>query len=93
MNQKLSSIITNTACMTSLNRIPRKRRSIFKNHVAREYGFCGMDSFERGVSRFFHDKQLLQDPDIISPHRKKNLESGHKFFGEVYFSGLSRCYH
>jgi len=71
MNQKLSSIITNTACMTSLNRIPRKRRSIFKNHVAREYGFCGMDSFERGVSRFFHDKQMLQDPDIISPHRKK----------------------
>ncbi|MGK3734614.1 MAG: WD40 repeat protein [Bacillariaceae sp.] len=56
--------------MSSLNRIPKKRRSIFYNTVAREYGFCGNDSFERGVSRFFHDKQLLQDPDIVSPHRK-----------------------
>ena len=56
--------------MSSLNRIPKKRRSIFNNTVAREYGFCGNDSFGRGVSRFFHDKQLLHDPDIVSPHRK-----------------------
>eukprot|EP00536_Pseudo-nitzschia_multiseries_P001238 jgi/Psemu1/180475/e_gw1.15.205.1 len=47
-----------------------KRRSIFRNALAREYGLCGRDKFERGVSRFFHVKQILQDPDIVSPHRK-----------------------
>ena len=56
--------------MSSLDRIPRTRRSIFHNALAREYGLCGRDKFERGVSRFFHIKQLLQDPDIVSPHRK-----------------------
>lgn len=54
----------------SLNRIPRKRRSIFYHTISREYGFCGMGNFELGVSHFFHDKKLLQDPDIVSPHRK-----------------------
>lgn len=56
--------------MALLDRIPKKRRSIFRNAVAREYGLCGRDNFERGVSRFFNAKQLLQDPDIVSPHRK-----------------------
>ena len=53
------------------------------NAVAREYGLCGRDSFERGVSRFFHVKQLLQDPDIVSPHRKSisslNMDSSGRF--------------
>ena len=31
---------------------------------------CARDKFERGISRYFNVKQLLQDPDIISPHRK-----------------------
>ena len=56
--------------MTLLDRIPKKRRSILYNAVAREYGLCGRDNFERGVSRFFNVKQLSQDPDIVSPHRK-----------------------
>lgn len=56
--------------MTLLDRIPKKRRSILKNVVAREYGLCERDKFERGVLRCFHTKQLLHDPDIISPHRK-----------------------
>lgn len=59
-----------TAEMTLLDRIPKKRRSILATAIAREYGFCGRDNFERGVSRFFNVKQLLQDPDIVSPHRK-----------------------
>ncbi len=56
--------------MTLLDNIPKKRRSIFCNSIAREYGLCGRDKFERGISRFFNVKQLLQDPDIVSPHRK-----------------------
>ena len=56
--------------MVSLDRIPKKRRSIFYNTIAREFGLCGTEKFGRGVSRFFNVKQLLQDPDIVSPHRK-----------------------
>lgn len=56
--------------MASLDRIPKKRRSIFYNTVAREYGLCGSEKFERGVSQFLNIKNLLQDPDIVSPHRK-----------------------
>ncbi len=56
--------------MTGLDRIPKKRRSIFYNSIAREYGLCARDKFERGISRYFNVKQLLQDPDIVSPHRK-----------------------
>mmetsp|Transcript_22317 Transcript_22317/g.53076 ORF Transcript_22317/g.53076 Transcript_22317/m.53076 type:complete len:491 (-) Transcript_22317:110-1582(-) len=56
--------------MTLLDRIPKKRRSILYNAVAREYGLCGTYTFERGVSRFFNVKRLLEDLDIVSPHRK-----------------------
>lgn len=56
--------------MVSLDRIPKKRRSIFYNTIGREFGLCGKEKFARGVSRFFNVKQLLQDPDIVSPHRK-----------------------
>mmetsp|Transcript_4159 Transcript_4159/g.11925 ORF Transcript_4159/g.11925 Transcript_4159/m.11925 type:complete len:496 (+) Transcript_4159:2550-4037(+) len=56
--------------MSLFDRIPRKRRSVFRNALAREYGLCGRNKFERGVSRYFHVKQMLQDPDIASPHRK-----------------------
>lgn len=57
--------------MSLLDKIPRKKqRSILHNAVAREHGLCGRLKFEKGVSRFFHTKQLLNDPDIVSPHRK-----------------------
>ena len=49
--------------------IGKKRRSIFSSIVRREYGYCREDSFEHDVSRFFERKQLLNDPEIVSPHR------------------------
>jgi hypothetical protein len=49
--------------------IGRKRRSIFSSIVRREYGYCREDSFEHDVSRFFERKQLLDDLEIVSPHR------------------------
>ena len=56
--------------MALLDGIPKKRRSILYNAVAREYGLCGTNNFERGVSRFFNIKWLLEDLDVVSPHRK-----------------------
>lgn len=35
----------------------------------RQHGKYPPDSFERGASRFFETKELLNDPEIISPHQ------------------------
>jgi WD40 repeat protein len=55
----------------SLSRIPEhQRRSIFRNILSREYGLRRQDDFSQSVSRFFDTKELLMDPEIVSPHRK-----------------------
>jgi WD40 repeat protein len=55
----------------SLSRIPeQKRRSMFRNILRREYGFCREDAFFRSVSHVFDIKKLLHNQEIVSPHRK-----------------------
>jgi DNA excision repair protein ERCC-8 len=46
-----------------------KKESICSLVSTRQHGRFSLHSFERRVSRFFADKELLQDPEIISPHR------------------------
>jgi DNA excision repair protein ERCC-8 len=48
---------------------PRRNASICSLVCSRQTGRCPPGSFERGVSRFFDAKELLDDPEIVSPHR------------------------
>ncbi|KAG7358515.1 WD40 repeat-containing protein [Nitzschia inconspicua] len=48
----------------------KQRQSILRNLFCREYGFRRPDDFSHNVARFFDTKQLLQDPEVVSPHRK-----------------------
>lgn len=43
--------------------------SIFRNVLLREYGLRRPDAFLYNVGRFFDTKQLLEHPEIVSPHR------------------------
>jgi len=48
----------------------RRKQSIFSLIFSRQHGLCPSNCFERGVFRFFETKELLDDPEIISPHRR-----------------------
>jgi len=73
--------------MTTLDRIPKKNRSLLRYSIAREYGLCGKNHFERGVLRFFNVKELLQEPDIVSPHRKSITSVATDLTGRFLLAG------
>jgi DNA excision repair protein ERCC-8 len=47
----------------------RNYSSIFKCVLRREYGLCQQDTFSNKINCHFDTKGLLQDPEIVSPHR------------------------